>query len=110
KFSGINHSERITITERGETIQALDSFNSSTHQLSYHITKGAPSIAKHASSTWSLNRIKDNRTTVVLDFNLRTKGLLGFLLTALIKKGMGKRTMEIAEDLKHYMEEGKPHP
>ena len=64
-FSGIDYSERITITDRGETIQELDSFDASTHSLAYHISKGAPSIAKNASAIWSLNSTDANKTTVV---------------------------------------------
>lgn len=110
KFPGLNYSERITLTDRGETIQELDSFDSTTHTLAYHITKGAPSIAKQASAIWSLNSVDANTTVVVLEFNMVTKGFLGFLMTPLIKMGMGKSAIEIAEDLKYYVENGDPHP
>lgn len=110
KFSGLDYSERVTLTDRGETIQELDSFDATTHALSYHITKGAPGIAKHASAIWSLNSDEANKTTVVLEFNMETKGFLGFLMTPMIKMGMGKSATEIAEDLKYYVENGKPHP
>jgi hypothetical protein len=110
KFQGIDYSERITITERGETIQALDAFDATTHSLAYHISKGAPGIAKHASAAWSLKSEGANKTTVVLAFDMETKGFLGFLMTPLIKKGMEKAAVEIAEDLKHYVENGTPSP
>ncbi len=110
KFPGIAFSERITLTDRGETIQQLDCFEPTTHRLAYHISKGAPGIAKHASAVWSLNSDTSSKTTVVLEFRMETKGLLGFLLSPLIKKGMGKSATEIAEDLKYYAENGIPHP
>lgn len=110
RFSGLDYSERITLTDRGETVQELDSFNSTTHTLAYHITKGAPSIAKHASSVWSLDNIDQNKTKVGIEFNLVTKGLLGFLMASKIKKGIGKSASEIAEELKYYVETGQPHP
>lgn len=109
RFSGLDYSERITQTDRGETIQELDSFNSDTHTLAYHITKGAPGIAKHASAVWSLKSSELNKTIVILEFNMETKGLIGFLMTPLIKIGMGKSAVEIAEDLKHYVETGVAH-
>ena len=109
KFPGLDHSERITITERGETIQALDAFDSVAHSLSYHISKGAPSIAKDASAIWSLESTAPDQTKVLLEFNMETKGL-GFLMTPMIKKGMGQSAKEIAEDLKYYLENGQPHP
>jgi hypothetical protein len=47
-FEGITFFNRITITERGETIQTLDVFNPNTHSMSYHITKGMPGIGFQA--------------------------------------------------------------
>lgn len=110
RFKGIDCSERRTITDRGETVQQLDAFDSENHKLSYHITKGAPGIAKHADAVWSLKSSATNKTTVVLEFNMTTKGILGFLMTPLIKKGMGKSAMEIAEELKYYAENKTAHP
>lgn len=109
-FSGIDYSERITVTDRGETIQKLDSFDPIAFKLAYHISKGAPGIAKKASAIWSLEKEKDDKTNVVLEFNMEPKGFLGWLLSPLIKKGMGKSANEIAEDLKYYVENGTPHP
>ncbi|MFT5337090.1 MAG: hypothetical protein ACI9YL_001092 [Luteibaculaceae bacterium] len=110
KFPGISFSERITITDRGETIQALDSFDPANYSLAYHITKGAPGIAKHASSVWSLKKEGPNACTVFIAFNMETKGLLGFMMTPLIKKGIRNSAKEIAEDLKYYLEHGTPSP
>jgi hypothetical protein len=110
KFPDLDYSERVTLTGRGETIQALDSFDAASHSLAYHITKGAPSIAKHASAVWSLKSDEVNKTTVILEFNMETKGFMGFLMSPLIKIGIGKSAIEIAEDLKFYVENGSPHP
>jgi hypothetical protein len=109
KFSGLAYSERITETERGKTVQELDSFDAKTHTLAYHISSGAPRIAKHASAIWSLRSDDANTATVVLEFNMETKGFLGFLMTPLIKMGIRKSATEIAEDLKYYLENGLPH-
>ena len=110
KFSGLGYSERVTITNRGVTVQELDAFDAANYTLAYHISKGAPSIAAEASAVWSLKSNDDNTTSVRLVFNMKTKGYLGFLMTPLIKIGMGKSATEIAEDLKHYIENGVPHP
>tara|TARA_R110000744_G_scaffold320650_2_gene426811 strand:- start:996 stop:1538 length:543 start_codon:yes stop_codon:yes gene_type:complete len=110
KFPGLDYSARITVTDRGETIQELDAFDTAEHSLAYHISKGAPGIAKQASAIWSLNSDEADKTIVVLEFNMETKGFLGFLMTPMIKMGMGKSAAEIAGDLKYYVENGTPHP
>ena len=58
KFPGLDYSYRDTTTDRGQTIQELDSFDPAKHSLNYHITKGAPGIAKKASAVWSLISIE----------------------------------------------------
>ncbi len=73
------------MTAREETIQELDSFDSSAHSLSYHIIKGAPSIAIHVSANWSRTSPQYNKTTVVLEFNMDTNGFLRFLMIPIIK-------------------------
>lgn len=110
KFPDLDYSQRLTITDRGETVQVLDSFDSDSYTLSYHITKGAPGIAKQAGAIWSLNIINPNKTKVVLEFKMVTQGLIGFLMTPIIKKGIKNSASEIAEELKYYVENGKPHP
>ncbi|MBL4704999.1 MAG: hypothetical protein JKY54_10785 [Flavobacteriales bacterium] len=64
EFDGLNFSNRITITERGKTIQELDAFDPIHHSFSYHITEGKPSIASEAKSTWTLSETESNRTEV----------------------------------------------
>jgi hypothetical protein len=110
KFTGLAYSKRITETDRGTTIQELDAFDATSYSLAYHISSGAPSIAKHASAVWSLKSDGANATTVVLEFNMETQGFLGFLMTPMIKLGMGKSAVEIADDLKHYVETGTASP
>jgi hypothetical protein len=110
KFEGINYSSRITVTDRGETIQVLDVFDSKKHQLDYHITKGMPSIAKTARGIWSLKPLPNNQTLVVIEFEMESKNVVGYLLSPMIKMKLGKSAEEIAEELKYYLEKGKAHP
>jgi hypothetical protein len=110
KFDGIEYSERITTTERGETIQVLDKFDSESHSLSYHITIGMPGIAKSASGAWSLKRNANNETMLIIAFDMEVKNLVGYLLSPIIKTKIAKSAQEIAEELKHYVENGQAHP
>jgi hypothetical protein len=109
-FDGIDYSHRATVTERGETIQVLDVFDSVNYQLAYHITKGIPGIAKSASGVWSLKPVQSNQTKVILEFDLVSKNILGYLLSPMMKLKIGKSAAEIAEELKYYLESGQPHP
>ncbi|MDB4286150.1 SRPBCC family protein [bacterium] len=110
KLPGLDYLHRATQTTRGETLQELDEFDPVHHSLSYHITKGAPKIAKEASGIWSLKSMGPEKTRVVLEFHMATKGVLGLVMIPLIKKNIGKAAAQIGEELKYYMEKGKPHP
>ena len=110
EFDAIDYSYRATITDRGETIQLLDVFDSNNYRLVYHITKGMPGIAKAANGEWSLKPVKKNQSTVVIEFEMEVKNILGYLLSPIIKLKIGKAAEEISEELKYYMENGKAHP
>jgi hypothetical protein len=110
KFEEINYSLRETITERGVTIQVLESFDPKNFTLKYYITEGLPEIAKSAHSTWFLKQISVNKTLVVMDFELQPKAPLNGVMASKIEIGLESSTMILAEELKYFMENGKSHP
>jgi hypothetical protein len=107
KFEGISYSFRETITDRGITIQVLENFDSENFLLKYHITEGMPEIAKSAYSSWSLEVISSQKTLVVMDFNLEPKILLNEEMKSKIESGVKNSAMQIAKELKYYLEKGK---
>jgi hypothetical protein len=110
KLPGLDYLYRDTVTARGQTIQELDNFDPDNYFLSYHISKGAPKIAKNARGDWSLEAIGPDKTKVTIEFFMDPKGLLPVILSPIIKKKLGKAGAEIAEELKYYIENGKPNP
>ena len=110
KLANLDYLYRETITERGVTVQEVDVFNPDNYSVKYHITKGAPAIAKMASGHWYLERITDEKTNVVIEFFLETEGIKARMLSPLIKKKIGANGAEIAKELKYYIENGKAHP
>jgi hypothetical protein len=110
KFEDINYSLRETITDRGITIQVLETFDPTNFTLKYHITEGMPEIAKSAYSTWSLESIRSEKTLVALDFGMESKISLNEEMKLKIENGLKSSAMQIAEELKYYLEKGKVHP
>ena len=110
KFFGLDYTFRDTITERGNTVQVLESFDPRNYTLSYFISEGKPEIAKSASSTWSLRTISSDLTKVILEFNMEPKVSLNEYMTAKIEAGLAASANQIAVELKHYLENGEPHP
>ena len=109
KLPGLTYRHRATVTESGDNWQELDLFDSKNYALSYHISKGVPSIAKRAVGDWRLTKISETQTQLNVDFILETKGLLGFVMSPVASKKVGKASTEIVEEFKYYVENEKPH-
>ncbi|MFT5822038.1 MAG: hypothetical protein ACI8ZM_003294 [Crocinitomix sp.] len=108
KFNGLDYSLRDTTTDRGNTIQELTAFDPSNYTLSYIITKGAPEIAKMAGAEWSLLNEGENLTMVSMDFIMEPKMPINAEMETKIKMGLTASVKELAEELKFYLETGKP--
>ena len=65
KFPGLDYSYRDTTTDRGQTIQELDVFDTNNHKLSYHITTGLPPVASKAVGNWWLKSLGDGKTKAI---------------------------------------------
>jgi hypothetical protein len=110
KFQGLDYSARVTLTERGETIQELDEFDASNYSLSYHITKGAPEVAEQTGAVWSLSSEGRNTTKATFEFSMIPKAMVSEEMASKIEIGLAHSASEMAEDLKHYLEKDQPHP
>ncbi len=109
KFDGLDYSLRDTTTDRGNTVQELTAFDRENYSLSYEITKGAPEIARRAASTWYLQE-SDNGTVVCMDTIMEPKMPLPEEMEGKIQMGLTASFQLLAEELKHYVENGTPHP
>ncbi|NET30922.1 MAG: hypothetical protein F6K19_02820 [Cyanothece sp. SIO1E1] len=110
KLPGLSYRHRATLTESGDNWQELDAFDPANYSLTYHISKGVPPIAKSAIGTWKLVKISETQTQLDVDFSLTTKGLLGFVMSPIVGKKVGKASAEIVEEFKYYLENEQPHP
>jgi hypothetical protein len=108
KFSGLEYSLRDTTTDRGNTIQELTAFDPNKYTLSYVITKGAPEISKMAGAEWSLVSESENVSKVSMDFIMEPKMPINEEMGAKIRMGLTASVKELAEELKFYLETGKP--
>ncbi len=109
KLPGVDYSIRSTITSQGKGQQELTGFDPANHSISYRSLSGTPAIIKQVSAHWSLKEKGANETHLALDFNAEMKGL-GFIIAPLAKIKLGKVGDVLLDDLKYYVENGKPHP
>ena len=110
KIPGLTFRHRATITANGDNWQELDAFNPEEFSLSYHISKGIPSIAKKGTGHWKLTSINPAQTRLNVDFVLETKGLPGLMMSPVVRKKVAQSSREIVAEFKYYLENKKPHP
>ena len=110
KLKGLTYSQRETNTTQGITVQEMTSFNPEQYSLSYKTVSGTPFFIKNMNAKWGLSKKNDGSTQLNMNIDIETKGILGFILTPIVKVKLGKLGDELVDDLKYFMENGNPHP
>lgn len=109
KFEGMDYSLRDTTTPNGNTIQELKEFDTTNYSFKYEIVAGKPEIAKFVSSHWYLKE-SEECTIAYMDSVMESKQELPQEMASKIQKGLTASFQTLADELKFYLEEGKPHP
>lgn len=73
------------------------------------VPRNVPLPLKYNLLKSSLKEISNHKTEMTLDIN-PSIGWTGYLLYPVLKRGLSKSFNELLEELKHYVETGKPHP
>src|SRR3954470_12814116 len=99
--TGVRLVPRVT-----ETLVAYDETN---RTLTYEAS-GMPAFVTLARNTWTVMALDDRRCRVTLKARFDTRGLLGLLGRWVILAQVGRTSRYLAEDLRHYVETGRPSP
>jgi Polyketide cyclase / dehydrase and lipid transport len=89
-----------------ETLVAYDETN---RTLTYEAS-GLPAFVTTARNTWTVIALDDRRCRVTLRARFVTRGLLGHLGRWAILAQVGRTSRYLAEDLRRYVETGRPSP
>lgn len=77
--------------------------------FSYEATEGMPFFVTKAGNTWSL--VPQGQTTLVnMHLVADVNFLPGKLMEPVMRRQFSRNASDIVEELKHYIEYGKPHP
>lgn len=121
--SGLNHSHaygdpqlpgttcnnRSCDTTQGKIEEVIRTFDSKNYILEYEVVDGFPFFVDTGVNKWQLTET-GNTTRVNIDFKLKTKGLMGSIMSPMMKIQMNKLIGFVLEDFKHYVETGRPSP
>lgn len=109
-IAGAEVSGRICVVPGfGDLKESFTHYDEANMTFSYEAVQGMPFFVKTAVNTWSLTQ-KGNQTVVdmrlIVDVNL----FPGKLMAPILRGQFDKQASEIVQELKYYIENGKPHP
>lgn len=121
--SGLNHSEeygkptlagahcsnRSCETPQGKIKEVVTKFDTKNHELGYEVIEGFPFFVEVGKNNWKLHKVGD-KTQVNMHLTIQTKGFVGAIMSPMMKLQMNKIATNAVNDLKHYVETGKPSP
>lgn len=94
----------------GRINEKLREFDPANFTLAYEVIEGFPFFVKRGLNRWQLLPEGDNRTRLRSTATVETKGFVGLMMAPMMKmqvSGIMRRTLE---ELKFYVENGRPHP
>lgn len=93
----------------GVVKERLTRFDREAMAFEYEALEGMPSFVGHAVNRWSVSRVDDRRSQLRVHATLTLRGPMT-LLGCVIKWQLESGGAKVAEELKYFVENGKPHP
>jgi hypothetical protein len=89
--------------------ETLVAYHETNRTLTYEAS-GLPAFVITARNTWTVTPLDERRCRVTLRARFVTRGLLGHLGRWVILAQVGRTSRYLADDLRHYVETGRPSP
>lgn len=109
QLEGASCSVRDCDTSQGKIKEVLRTFDPKRYVIEYEVVEGFPFFVDTAINKWRLTK-NGSSTKVDIDFNLKTKGIMGAIMKPMMKMQMNKLIGFVLEDFKHFVETGQPSP
>ena len=101
--------DRVSETETGRLMDTITKLDHEGYVMEFSV-KGLPFFVQSAISSWSLNKISDNQTELIVHPRIKVKPIIGTLAQIPMKMALKKLYPQILNDLAIYMETGFPSP
>lgn len=109
QLPGATYNNRACETSQGPIKEAIREYDANNYRLVYEVIEGFPFFVDQGINRWTLEP-EGNRTRVNMHLSVTTKGLIGTVMSPMMKLQMGSITSNVIDDFKHYVETGEPSP
>lgn len=109
-FNGASCSERGCSTSMGGIKEKLTQYSDAAYTLAYVVEEGLPGMVKKGTNFWQLTPNGSGKCTLTMRMEMELQGFTGWVMQPMMQWKMAKMCRELAEDFKHYVEQGVPHP
>ena len=110
KFAGAVCSERaceVNVMGFSSIKEKLTNYDQEKMSLTYEVNDGMPGFITKAENQWTVVPISHGRSKLVMKAVFRSKGLMGTLMNAMMKKKMDETLVTVLNDAKVYAETGE---
>lgn len=107
--AGINHRQ-CDVPSLGTITERVESFDEDGRTFSYSVIEGAPGFAKFMGNHWWAKPVGLDRTEIGFRLRAELKPVASFFMGWMMKRQMGKLCDEVCDDLRAYIETGRPSP
>lgn len=110
-LDGPNMAGRACNTSFGKTSEVFQTYDEKNHSFTYAVdSEGQPGFIKNGSNTWKAERLSSNRSRLSMSIDMELNLFPGALMRLPMSFQMRKLLDMNLEEIKHYIETGKPHP
>ena len=108
KIDGAPSNNRACELPSGNIKEEIRKFDPVKNVLEYEVIEGFPFFVDQAINNWQLSKISTNKTKVDMHLIVKTKGLIGSIMSPMMKMQLKKQLAHIPNDLKQFVETGNP--
>ena len=94
----------------GDTLEALVNYDEAAMCFTYKALKGLPWFMTSAQNNWSVRELGNGQCEVASRAEIYMRLFPGIILAPLFKLMMGRKSREMFEELKFFVENDRPHP
>jgi len=102
-------SERSCATSFGNLRETIVRYDEGGRSLSYR-AEGLPSVVAEGVNNWEVRPLDAGRSVVSMQAEFKLKPGIGLVMGPVMRLQLGKVLGKTSEELKHYVETGRPHP